>query len=51
MIIFLVYSEKQKSSRQIEKKILDDIIGDATYDSRIRPSGVNGSDSEGECSS
>ncbi|KAJ6225913.1 hypothetical protein RDWZM_004458 [Blomia tropicalis] len=27
--------------RQVEKRILDDIIGEGKYDSRIRPSGIN----------
>lgn len=40
-------SDKQ-NFRLIEKKILDNIIGDSTYDSRIRPSGLNVSD--GMCS-
>ena len=31
----------------MEKKILDSIIGDSTYDSRIRPSGLNVSTSDG----
>ena len=39
----LILDSVKPSSRQIEKKILDSIIGDSSYDSRIRPSGVNGS--------
>ncbi|RWS21792.1 glutamate gated chloride channel GluCl2-like protein, partial [Leptotrombidium deliense] len=30
-----------KNLRAVEKRILDRIIGDGQYDSRIRPSGMN----------
>lgn len=42
----MLFSGKQ-NFRQMEKKILDSIIGDSTYDSRIRPSGLNMSDNDG----
>ena len=29
------------NARQVEKKILDDILGSEAYDPRIRPSGTN----------
>ena len=29
--------------RQVETEILDSVMGPAVYDSRIRPSGINGS--------
>ena len=32
---------KPKLGRQVEKKILDDILGSRAYDPRIRPSGTN----------
>lgn len=35
--------------RQIEKQILDGIIGDGRYDSRIRPLGINTTGNIGEC--
>ena len=30
-----------ENARQMEKKILDDILGAESYDPRIRPSGIN----------
>ena len=35
------YSAPPENARQMEKKILDDILGSNTYDARIRPSGTN----------
>jgi len=35
---------KPPNIRQVETEILDSVMGPAVYDSRIRPSGINGSD-------
>ena len=35
-------AEKKFCCRAEEKKILDSVMGPAVYDSRIRPSGING---------
>ena len=37
-VINLLYS----FDRQVETEILDSVMGPAVYDSRIRPSGING---------
>jgi len=36
--------KEETNYRRIEKEILDSIIGKGVYDSRIRPSGVNGTE-------
>ena len=46
--LFLCSGQCQANLRQVEKRILDDIIGEGRYDSRIRPSGINGTQGKGE---
>lgn len=42
MLWLIPYDHRSSANiRAIEKRILDSIIGDGRYDSRIRPSGVN----------
>jgi len=36
--------KEEVNYRQVEKKILDEIMGPKVYDSRIRPAGINGSE-------
>ncbi|XP_023331534.1 glutamate-gated chloride channel [Eurytemora carolleeae] len=38
------YRKEEVNYRQIEKNILDEIMGPKIYDARIRPAGVNGTD-------
>lgn len=39
----LIYCYFTFNFRQVETEILDSVMGPAVYDSRIRPSGINGS--------
>lgn len=41
VLIFVFFYRGKANFRQIEKKILDSIIGPGRYDSRIRPHGIN----------
>lgn len=43
--LILNSAKANTSFRQTEKKILDAILGGGGYDSRIRPSGANGTES------
>lgn len=40
MLCNLFHCRQNASFRQTEKKILDSILGESHYDSRIRPSGI-----------
>ena len=39
----LIKNQNSFNFRQVETEILDSVMGPAVYDSRIRPSGINGS--------
>ncbi|XP_067133557.1 glutamate-gated chloride channel-like [Centruroides vittatus] len=44
LILFASFYSAKENFREIEKRILDSIIGPGRYDSRIRPLGVNNTD-------
>ena len=41
LVVCLVALSTELSLRQVEKEIIDDILGSKAYDSRIRPQGEN----------
>ena len=43
VLFFFVNLHSTFNFRQVETEILDSVMGPAVYDSRIRPSGINGS--------
>ena len=41
ILILAIITAVRANTREVEKKILDDVLGSKAYDPRIRPSGHN----------